>query len=612
MRVSIIVAAYLGACIAAPFGVKAAVDPLPQLRTATGCDAWRSLGTLEIRGRHSGDGLDGTFVQMLDLRDGRWVTRSRNGPFESADGYDGATPWSQDFSGASHEMNAPSARAVALTQAWMNARRWCDAGAFVRDRAARIASSDGRKFESVELTPRGGAPVTLFVDRTTHLIDHTVMQLNENHQVVYFSDWRTISGAAFPFSSRSVDPEHRDSQTENVLELRPRARRFASVRFALPRAPADISMAAGAREVNVPYVLDGSKPIVNVMLNGKGPFPFVVDTGGHFILTADTARRVGLTGYGASSSVNEGNVTKVGFTHVRLLQIGGVAIHNQVAEINPYGFAKLERGPRPPKAGWLGLEFFERFAVTFNPATRVMTLRPLARQRPVPQGARTALVFDEDAPLARCTIGPYPGLCMLDTGNAGPTIVVRRWVERNGLADVLVRGVFIGDGARISRIAIGIGSIVRRAELVGYAASKGSWSDPSTVEAAILGERLIDGFVSTFDYARGAVWLQPIPTYAPGVFNRSGVVAAKKPDGTFAVRHIIIPSPAAKADIHRGDIIFAVNGRESSHYSGADFSGVNAGPLGTAVTYRIARGSRRRQVTVWLRDILPLAFRGQR
>jgi hypothetical protein len=374
----------------------------------------------------------------------------------------------------------------------------------------------------------------------------------------------------------------------------------AAAAFA-PPSMADVTMPAGATAVTVPYVFDGIKPIVDVTIDGKGPFPFVIDTGGHFILTAQTAQRLGLTGRGTASSVNQHAVHRVGFAHVASFQIGGAVIHNMVAVINPYGFNKLERGPRPPKAGWIGLELFERFAVTFDPRNRMLTLRSLAKPRPTAAGTKLRLLFDEDSPLTDCSLENEPGLCMLDTGNAGSTIVANRWAARNGLASRFARGLDV-EGDRISRARIAIGPFVRPAALVEY--SSGADAELFDVEAAVLSEALIDGFIATFDYARRGVWLAPAGPYVPAPFSRSGVFAAKRPDGPFTVRFILPGSPAANADIRTGDSIVRVDGVSSSQLSGWEFSRANSAQRAT-IDYDLLRGTEHRHVTLTLRDLLP-------
>lgn len=583
-------------------GAVLAAQTIAALRVGTQCAAWRQLRSVTISGTHHGDNLDGPYEQSIDTRNGGYVTQWHSGDFSSREGYDGTAPWERDFSGTTHVVDAPSAVAMAKTEAWVRARGWCDSGNAQYTAAGTERLANGTVLDAVVARPAGGAPVRLSIDRTTHLLGSTSVRYDENHVVTSYMDWRTVAGTVVPYETSIVDPEDNDVEMRTVTGVIAQTSSApATSVFAPPETAWGITMPQGAGAITVPYVMEGYKPIVDVTVDGKGPFPFVVDAGGHFILTADTAQRVGLTGRGSASSTNQSTVAHVGLARVHSIGIGGAVLHDEVAEINPYSFRKLERGPRPAKAGWLGLEFFERFSVTFDPRSLTMTLRPLNEPRPQPAGTKVALVFDEDSPLAGCSVAGKAGLCMLDTGNAAPVIVASRWATRAGVASLLQRGVFIGSGTYVSRAPVGIGPFVRQREVVMYE------PDPNaelyTVEAAILSEAFIDRFVSTFDYARRGVWLQELQR-EPTPFNRSGVMASKQPAGTFEVRFVIAGSPAAGAGIRKGDIISAIDGVSAKEFSGADFAAANASPQRSRIVLTVVSGARTRVVTVPLRDLL--------
>lgn len=583
-------------------GAVLAAQTLAALRTSSECLGWRRLRTVAVSGMHRGDNLNGPYEQLIDTRNGRYVTRWRSGDFSSGDGYDGNAPWERDFSGTTHVMDAPSAVAMAKTEAWVRARGWCDAARAQYAAAGTQRFANGTILDAIVARPAGGAPVRLSVNRTTHLLDNSAVRYDENHVVTYYSDWRSEAGTVVPYVTSIVDPEDNDVETRTITGFAGGTTSVPDTNvFAPPATAWGITMPRGAGAITVPYVMEGYKPIVDVTIDGKGPFPFVVDAGGHFILTPETARRVGVVGRGSASSTNAGTVSHAGFARVRSIGIGGAVLHDEVAKINPYSYAKLERGPRPAKAGWLGLEFFERFSVAFDPRNHTMTLRPLNEARPQPAGTKVPLVFDEDSPLAGCSIAGKSGLCMLDTGNAAPVIVASRWATRAGVAALLERGVFVGNGTFVSRAPVGIGPFVRSREVVMYEPNPDA--ELYTVEAAILSEAFIDGFVATFDYARRGVWLQELPR-APTPYNRSGVVASKQPAGTFVVRFVVAGSPAAAAGIRPGDVITAVDGVSTKQFSGADFATANASAQRSRIAFTIERDDRSRVVTMPLRDLL--------
>jgi len=581
--------------------------PLAALHNASGCTAWAHLATLRVSGLEIADGLRGRFRVIVDTRSGRSKEEMNRGPIREGDGFDGTTAWSRDYSGASHILNAPDAIASAITNAWLTRRGWCrpDSGGAVT-RAGGTHMESGRAFAVFVAVPQGGAPVTMWVDRSTHLLDRTVEEFNGKHEIDHFSNWRTVAGATIAFEERVENPEDQSVRTRSTtrVELLPT---IAAASFARPKTPDDFHLMPGAHAVTVPYTSDGWKPIVNVMLNGHGPFPFVIDTGGHFILTPAT-RRLGVVAFGnANSAGMDPTVLPTRFARIRELGIGNAIIKNQVAEIIAYNFRRLERGPRPPKAGWIGLEVFERFATTFDPNTRTITLVPLTQTRPIPGGTRIPLLFSEDAPLVRCTIAAHPGLCMMDTGNSGRTTVEGHWAERTGLIRRLRRGLATGDGSWLSRENVTIGSFGDFPQIVQYIPPTKFGAHATTVEAAILSEALIDNFVATFDYSRGAVWLQRAGHPLQRPFNRSGIEASKEQDATFVVSRVLPGSPAAAARVGVGDQIIAINNRPASQFSGADFAATNEGQIGALRSYRILSHSDRRPktVTLRLRELLP-------
>ncbi len=595
MLASALYAFFAFIAVANLFAKDLSAQPLSEMRVAAGCAAWSHVRAIRETGSYVGGGLTGAFDSVVDVRVGRSMVAIHDGPFARASGYDGKTGWSRDHSGASHPLDDAHARGIVRTDAWLDRRGWCDASDGTRYRANGERRIGSRSFDAIGATPKNGAPVTLWIARNSHLIERTEEQLNEERIIASYADWRTVGDLVIPFTRVNSFPEDDDVETFRVRYVRPIAMP-GDVTFATIPAPNDVHILGGHREARVPYVVEAQKPIVNVMLDGAGPFPFVLDTGGHFILTSDTARRLGIVGYGRGGR----------YTRVRELRVGNAVVANLVGEIIPYRFRRLERGPRPPKAGWLGLEFFERFATTFDPVSRRITLAPLSRARPTARGIGLPLAFDDDAPFVTCRIDGLAGPCMLDTGNAGPTIVEGHWAARNRLTRHLQRGMDVGDDDRVSRADVMLGSIDAPHELVVWSPPAASGSEASTAEAAILSEGLLDRFVMTVDYGRHALWMQPVPSAQPRAFNRSGIEADKERDGSFVVWHVIAHSSAADAGMRVDDRILAVDGVPAAKLSGADFVDHMIGAIGEKRTFRIARSHAHAEhsVTILLRESL--------
>ena len=580
-------------------------DPLTAMRAAMACAAWSGLRAYRADGTRDADSLHGDVHETVDVRTGRYIFSTRNNVYTRAEGFAGASQWVRDRSGASHALNAPHARALARTDAWLRRRGWCavDRGGTTLIRTA-LHTENGRAYDIVTATPAGGAPVELWVDRSTHLLERTVEQLPESRLIEHFDDWRTVDGTVIAFERRDVYPEDEAVEVTHLRSVE-RLSNVAPTIFTSPPLPRDAEI-VGALSTSFPYRFDGGKIIVDVRVNGQGPFPFVLDTGGHLILTPATARRLGIQPAGSASSLGQGEaVLKAGFARVREIRVGGARMSNQVAKILPLGYRRLERGPRPPKAGWLGLELFERFATTIDPNVHRITLARIDRPRPVPRGARIPIVFDEDAPHVRCAIASHPGLCMVDTGNATATIVEGYWAKRSRLSGQALNGIDIGDGYTATRVDVVLGSIRRQREAALFAPQAKRGSEATTVTAAILSEEFLNRFVMTIDYGRGAMWLLAADRAMSRPFDRTGIEADKQPGGSFKVWNVLKASPAMQAGIKVRDIIVAIDGTAAKQFSGTDLEELGEGPIGSTHVYSIAgRGSVRR-IPVRLRELLP-------
>lgn len=603
--VLLVTSAALAACSAKT--VETGEPAFAALRNASGCAAWRDLAGIRSSGNYFADGLQYRFSAGLDPRSGRFTRSWRTAAgLGGGEGYDGTRHWTEDRSGGWHDLDSPHARELTVTQTWLNRRAWCDPSL---DGAALhvlgVRTQGRRTFDAFRVTPAGGAPVEVWIDRATHLINRTIEQLAESREIDYFSGWSSVRGALLPTSITVDYPE--DQTVERWVTTSLAARKdISEVGFGPPPRPRDVSMLNGTHASVVPLLIEGVKPLIDVRLDGVGPFPYVVDTGGHFIVTTATARTVGLQGSGAANSLGAGTgIFRATFARVSSVRIGNAAIASQIAKVMPFGFAHLERGPRPPKAGWLGLELFERFAVTMDPQARRLTLRPLPAAIH-PDGARIPIVFDEDAPLIFCRVAGHPGVCMVDTGNAGYTIIESRWATRFGLAPKPHESIDEGDGWRAARAAVAFGPFTLPREVVEYAPPTPRGSESTTTVAAILSEDVIRRYVMTVDYDQHAAWFDPIPGAKALPYDRCGLEVDKNPDGSFTVRNVLPGSPADVAGLQKGDRIVALNGQPSRKFSAADFYALNAGPVGSERTFDVATSTGADRMTrVRLRDLLP-------
>jgi hypothetical protein len=170
-------------------------------------------------------------------------------------------------------------------------------------------------------------------------------------------------------------------------------------------------------------------------LNGKGPFTLELDSGGHLILTQKTVAALGLTPRGAFSSTGAGvQVLKAGYVQLNSVRIGTAEILDQAAKALPLSDQSNDRGSKAPRAGIPGLELFERFRVSIDRSKQIVTLEAPRVIAPAPPWVALRISFDEDAPLVSGSFLGAGGEFMIDTGDAGSTIIEQFWAQQLGVA----------------------------------------------------------------------------------------------------------------------------------------------------------------------------------
>ncbi len=169
----------------------------------------------------------------------------------------------------------------------------------------------------------------------------------------------------------------------------------------------------------------------------------------------------------------------------------------------------VKRKGKPDMAGILGLEIFERMAVTVDEPGGTLTIEPFVAGRPC-EGDKVPLLFDDDQPSVRGTIDGIPALIGIDVGNGGPAIALWRWAEAHKVADRFRKGKEgSGSGVGGSNVTyltkhhdIVIGRTALRDMDVNYATTKTGYFS-SRADSMNLGRALLQKYAVRFDYAQG-------------------------------------------------------------------------------------------------------------
>ena len=588
------------------FATDDAAHTLSVARKAYGSVNWKGLGVLVQTGTENAAGLTGTFRMAQDLGTGHMHATSDFGVFQSAEVWDGENHWRQDHSGGVHALNSAFSHANAATDMWLARLGFLKPNS----ESAHIQflgteTADGRSFDKLRATPLNGQPVELWFDRQNGLLARSVWEMPISIKTVRYDNYRLVHGIMLPF--KITEDENDENPDTTVVTHAEFMKQPIPGEFAPPKAPDDSTIAGGTATVPITFDHD---IIVDAMINGKGPFSFILDTGGHDILTPDAAKALGLTGLGASQSggAGEGTLTEQ-YTRLDELSIGGVTLRHQAFFIIPLQYDTVERGSKPPLAGILGLELFERFAMELNYRAQTITFRPLTAV-PHRHGVAVPITFTDDAPLFEGKIDGIAGNIQLDTGNSGTLVVQGRWADEQGLTDRLTH-----DGVK----SVGLGSGGMSQNLSSYADfeaggvkfphipatyendMKGAFS--SRTEAGNAGNSIYANFTLSFDYGRNTVWFDPEPGYEIPSSERAGLGVYKETADAFIVAVVDPHSPSDQAGLAVNDKIVTINGIPSSQFSGWDFGRLKRQKPGTKITLEFLRGSERHQALITLRDL---------
>ena len=587
---------------------------LAQMRAAIGGNAWTNVAETSVVGDVTISGLRGSGRLDTDLAGGRYAERfdvPRMG--SSAEIYDGATTVAQDISGGVHPYDTPFAHERAITSAYLDRRAYFDPRARATIACIGTRISGGRPVVVIRVLPAGGIPAELAIDAQTHLLQSVSerLPLPMDDGITRYADYRIVDNLVLPFSiSLGTSASAADNFAFSVTHYDV-LRHARDVDFAKPVPPDDVRMLGGTASTIVPMVLEGRQLLVWASIDGHPPMPFILDSGGHAILTTLAAKSLGLHAQGAGASGGSGMGTiSTQYTYVRSVRIGSAELIDQHFLVIPYPYSFYERGKQTPLAGILGLECFERFAIRLDYGDRTVTLTPLLAYRHERRGATANLMFEyqEDMPVVNAAADGFPGLFGTDTGNAGTLILFGDFLKRTGMLARYSGGQkTFGQGT--GGINMGHAQTLRRFSIAGYALhevaanftqmTNGSFA--SRTEAGNMGFSILSHFIPAFDYSTGTLYLDPERRATPFGVNRSGLGFAKNAPGAFDILAVRAGSAGAAAGIEPGDQIVAINDKGASNYSWSDLVALVERPAGTRLQLRIERKGTRSNATLVLR-----------
>lgn len=600
-----------------PLAARAAVDApsarvIRQSGAALGVSHLASVHVIQSDGSVSAIGLHGTGRQYAGISSHRFAEFTTLSPFEQDDGFDGRVAWNRDRSGMVWNDGSDAGRSLAVNSAFVNTYAlWQkDAGgASVRSMGAR--AEKGRSYDVLRVTPpQSKLSMDVWFDSATHLPSRVVQAKGDVVSTTLLSGYRRMNGLMIPYAVHveSSDGNNSDSVVSRVTIDPPGgeahlARPVSSVH--------DFSMLAKTGATTVPIALVENHVYLDVMLNGKGPYRFIFDTGGENVVDPAVAREIGAVGNGSAQGSGVGSQTQeFSFANVSELRVGDALLKDQLFAVAPVraGFGVSAGQPADGLIGW---EVLARYITTFDYARGAVVLRmPNGRTQNTGEHV-LPFVFNGTQPQVACGIDGIASQCTIDTGARDtltfytPYLAAHPSVVPATLTAPGVSGFGFGGAAmgRLGRVrAVTLDGITLNDLVADYSTqTAGAFASPFT--AANIGGNLLRRFDVTFDYYQQTMELTPNGAFQErDSYDRGGMFLIRQ-DGKPVVVDSRPGTPAAEAGIAKGDVLASIDGaptasmsleRVRAYFLQAAGTTVNVGVIGKDGTQRV--------VTVTLRD----------
>ena len=582
-------------------------------RAALGGAALERGGVMQLSGTASIGGLSGTGTQWIEVLGRRFAEHYTLPPVSGGDGYDGTVTWSLDGSGVVWVDGSTAGRSSEIVQAYLaDYTLWAPNSGGAKVVWGGEKTLKGVAYDTLLVTPPGSAvPCELWFDRTTHLPVRAVQTIGPNVTTQTFADYRRARGIMFPYKVTTVgsDGNTTDSTTTSAV-----AAPTGAARLVKPASNVhDYSIAGGATQTTIPFEFIGGHVYLNVMLNGKGPYHFVYDTGGSNLIDPAVAQEIGAIGHGSIQGGGVGETTEsVAFAKVATLQFGDATVKDQLFGILPIraGFGgTMGTGTD----GLIGFEVLSRFVTTFDYGNRRLTFTlPQAAKNPA--GSKVVpFVFSGQQPQFPCTIDAIATQCTVDTGARdsitlfSPFVAAHPEVVPQQISAVGVNGYGVGGPAlgRLGRLrTLGIGPFTLSDVVADFSTQqKGAFAAPYI--AANIGGSLWQKFSLTLDYGKQTMALLPNASFdQQDAYERAGLFLLSR-GGKIVVADVRPGTPAAQAGIVKDDTIAIVDGKPASSMSVQDVRNLFGSPAGTVVQLGIVeKDGTQRTVPLTLRDFI--------
>ena len=331
--------------------------------------------------------------------------------------------------------------------------------------------------------------------------------------------------------------------------------------------------------VVVPLIAPGGRPMVDVMLNGKGPFRLAIETGMPGVaLFPETVQRAGL---GSSPPA-------AGYPVLDSLGIGGLSLYGVQYMVGPPIFPGVIDG-------FLGLSAYAKLLLTIDNAGREVRFEQGTLK---PNGEGVIPIIKSDALWDKLLFDTQGGgMSVMLYGDVAAKMRMDGPLTTTGLSQSPAFGVLPKQVARLADTVRIAGYAVPR-PIITVQQSRMHDRD------GFLGIDFLSQFTTTLDQASQLVRFSypgRVLPEAPPVGGRG--ISCTFSKGPLKVLGVAPGSPGDEAGIQSGDVVVEANGASTVAFGPADWDRLNTLP--GEVTLLVERTGERRTVKVPYRLFVP-------
>jgi predicted aspartyl protease len=555
--------------------------------------------------------LTGQHRQSVDLA---------NGIYTSLNIYDGQIGWRVDRTKQIQEISGPELKEE-ITAAYLSSYSH-----LIPNRMAGevefIGEDASKKYYVLKVQPRGGTPVTYYLDKKTFLPAKSERPNAERLRTTYYSDWRDVSGIKVAFQTRQSSGDPHSEALVTVKEIHFNTT-MASTLFTKPEVVTNEinqPLAEGAKSASLVFEINNNHIYLPGQLNGK-PIWFVLDSGAaSTVISLEKAKELGLKLEGKVEARGAGSGSaNASFVRGFSYEVAGIELQDQSAVAIPLEMLKPYEG-RAMEA-ILGYDFISRFVVEIDYANRKLYLHDPKTYRYEGNGEVLPISFDHGLPyvVGRLTLTHNEireGTFLVDTGASSSIGFNTPFVNANrllGRLDKTIESLYAGGVGGESKRLLGrwpsleLGKFKIENTVAAFSQDTGgAFANPN--HAGLIGGELLQRFKVIFDYSRQQMILESNRAFAnPYNYDRSGVYIIAKGDDmkSFTVFRIAENSPASEAGFQQNDLILAIDGRASSEFTLDEIRQLFRDQSeNKKILVRVQRGQQTLELTLILRKLI--------